>query len=141
VPTFAEQDAPVDEICRTGFTIDNNITFRLGPIMGDNLVPGTYTVHLLFAAPPTAGTIAWIRFQGISAAAPAANERLEVLPGTQIVRMTRTLDITQGALSVNVTPMLGTTYACGAILEPAAGVSGAAVNGNQPTARKPVNNP
>jgi hypothetical protein len=53
--TFAENpDASADEICSTGLegVIDHGMSIRVGPMMGDHLVPGTYTAHLLFAPQP-----------------------------------------------------------------------------------------
>ena len=38
--------------------------------------------------------------------------------GTQPVRITRTLEVTQGAVKVMIFPTFGTVYLCGAILEP-----------------------
>ena len=62
MPVFAESpDAPTDEVCSCGVKIEQKILgqgliFQLGPIMGDKLPPGRYTVHLIFAPSPRSPT-------------------------------------------------------------------------------------
>jgi hypothetical protein len=120
-PAFAEPPGTTtDEICRTGVQIDRRMSFRLGPIMGDKLVPGTYTAHLLFAPRPAFADIAlW----GSPVRQPA-RERVEIHSGsTHPVEITRTLEVTDGSMEVTIIPVFGTVYACGAILEPTPGTS------------------
>jgi len=88
--------------------------------MGDKLVPGTYTAHLLFAPRPAFADIAlW----GSPVRQPA-RERVEIHSGsTHPVEITRTLEVTDGSMEVTIIPVFGTVYACGAILEPTPGTS------------------
>jgi len=120
IATFAENpNASADEICRTGLegVIDHGMSVRVGPIMGDPLVPGSYTAQLLFAPVPA---FADVYLSGSPHTLPE-KERLEIYQaGTQPVRITRTLDVRQGALEVSITPYFGKVRLCGVILEPAA---------------------
>ena len=121
MPVFLESpNGPTDDICSSGVKIERGLTFRLGPIMGDNLAPGSYTVHLIFAPQPV---FADITLRG-SPTLLQATEKLKIPSGgTQPVRISRTLEVTQGAVRVGITPTFGAAYLCGAILEPAAGAS------------------
>jgi hypothetical protein len=121
IATFAESpDASADEICRTGLegVIDHGMSIRVGPIMGDHLVPGTYTAHLIFAPQPA---FADIYLSGSPSVLPD-KVRLEIYQaGTQPIEITRTLEVRQGTLDVSISPYFGKVRLCGAILEPAAG--------------------
>ena len=119
MPVFVETaNAPTDEVGSSGVKIERGLSFRLGPIMGDNLAPGTYTVHLIFAPQPV---FADITLRG-SPTLLQATEKLKIPSGgTQPVRISRTLEVTQGMLRVGITPTFGTALLCGAILEPASG--------------------
>jgi hypothetical protein len=118
LPVFTEtSEAPTDDVCSAALRIEGGISFRLGPIMGDNLVPGTYTVHLIFAPQPV---IADINLRGSATLLPATDKLIIHHGGTQPVEITRTLEVTQGALQVRISPTFGTAYVCGATLEPQA---------------------
>jgi len=126
MPVFVEQpDAPTDDLCTCGVKIESKtlgqgLAFQLGPIMGDKLPPGRYSVHLIFAPKPA---FAEVRFVGSPTLLPAV-ERLTIpAGGTEPVRITRALEVTQGAVKVTISPTFGTVCLCGAILERAAGVS------------------
>jgi hypothetical protein len=118
--TFANAaDVSAEEICITGLegVINHGMSVRVGPIMGDRLVPGTYTAHLLFAPQPA---FADIYLSGSPSTLPD-KERLEIYHlGTEPVQVTRTLEVSQGALGVSISPYFGKVRLCGAILEPAA---------------------
>jgi hypothetical protein len=115
LPVFVEtSNAPSDEVCSAGVIIARGMSFRLGPILGDNLVPGTYTVHLFFAPRPV---FADINLRGSAALQPAVDKLMIHNGAAPPVEMTRTLIITQGALQVRISPTFGTAYFCGATLE------------------------
>jgi hypothetical protein len=115
-------NAPTDEVCSSGLKFEHGMSFRLGPIMGDNLAPGNYTAHLFFAPKPV---FADITLRGSPTLLPAT-EKLKIQSGgTEPVQITRTLEVTQGALRVTISPTFGTAYVCGAILEPAVAASAA----------------
>jgi hypothetical protein len=118
LPAFVETpNGPTDEICSSGVKIERGLSFRLGPIMGDNLAPGTYTVHLIFAPQPV---FADITLRGSQTLLPAVEKLTIPSGGAQPVQISRTLDVTQGSLRVTISPTFGTAYLCGAILEPVA---------------------
>ena len=122
MPVFVESpDAPTDEVCSCGVKIEQKILgqgliFQLGPVMGDKLPPGRYTVHLIFAPKPA---FADVTFRGSPTLLPAVEKLMIPSGGTQPVRITRTLEVTQGAVKVMIFPTFGTVYLCGAVLEPA----------------------
>ena len=119
LPVFVEtSSAPTDEVCSAGVVIERGMSFRLGPIMGDNLVPGTYTVHLYFAPRPV---FADIYLRGSAALLPATDKLIIHSGAKPPIVMTRTLEVTQGALQVRISPTFGTAQFCGAVLEPAGG--------------------
>lgn len=128
MPVFVQQpDAPTDEVCSCGVKIEQKVlgrglVFQLGPIMGDKLPPGRYTAQLIFAPQPV---FADVTLQGSPTLLPAVEKLTIPAGGTEPVRITRTLEITQGAVRVMIFPTFGTVYLCGAILEPAAGASAA----------------
>jgi hypothetical protein len=119
IGTFADpSDASADEICTTGLegVIDHGMSVRIGPIMGDHLVPGRYTAHLLFAPQPA---FADVYLSGSASTLPY-KERLEIYrAGAQPVQITHTMEVRQGALDVSISPYFGKVRLCGAMLEPA----------------------
>jgi len=123
------------EVCRTGIMINKNKHLRLSTVMNKPLMPGNYTVHLLFADPHSPSSGQQIFNVTVSVAekksAKADQSNLENAVGDTIDIMQRTggtnkplrstypVTLQQaGSIDITINPVKGSAIICGVIIEP-----------------------
>lgn len=97
-----------DELAQTAIRVDKPLSLSIGPMMGDKLVSGRYTLELIFVNPPAGG----------DSAVEVGGQTFDVTKGAgrgEIVRLRMALAVA-GAANMRIRPVRGTAYLAGAVV-------------------------
>jgi hypothetical protein len=123
-PCFAKSDTPED-LADAWLEIQKNASLSLKCIMGEPLLKATYNARLLFLPATRQDTQASVEFElRGSDHGQAVKDRIDLHPKSVnesgLIEASRTLEIDQGFLQLDLRPVAGQARMCGVVLEPAA---------------------
>jgi hypothetical protein len=123
-PCFAKSDTPED-LADAWLEIQKDVSLSLKCIMGEPLLKGTYNARLLFLPATSQAAPASVEFElRGSDHGQAIKDRIDLQEksanASGLIEASRTLEIGQGFLQLDLRPVTGQVRMCGVVLEPAA---------------------
>jgi hypothetical protein len=105
-----------DELGQTAIRVDQPLSLAVGPIMGDQLIAGAYTLELIFVNPPAGGE------STVEVEAGESRRTLDVAQSAgrgELARLHMALTVTGKAPELRIRPVHGTAYLAAALVTPA----------------------